>query len=178
MKENGKEKKIKLLEALIRELQESEEIQDMSLFTEEELDAPVDVARAMIVEMGTELVDVLGEFFFLPLENEEVLYFVSSITVMEEIPLDKQMDLAIAVARLNSLIPCGAFAMGNGGENLIYRYTVPVSAELDEEVKMTMLLTAVDTAIQEVDRFIAFLMLVAAGELSVDDMMSLLSKEG
>ena len=173
MKDKGK-----LLEMLMDELKDAEEIQDMSLFTAEELESPMDVVRAMIVEMGTELTDALGEFFFLPLENAEMLYFVSSILILEDIPVDRQTDLAVAAAGLNALIPCGSFAMGEDGASLVYRYTIPVPAELDEAVQRTMLLTAVDTAIQEVDRFSSFLMLVAEGELNVEDMKDILGKEG
>ena len=92
------EKKRKMLNVLIEELDESEDFEEISLFTAEELGAPADIARALISDVGSELIDVLGEFLFMPYEDEEMLYFTSVITLTDEIMADEQVDIALAIA--------------------------------------------------------------------------------
>ncbi len=87
------EKKRELLNALCSELEKVEYLEQTSLFTADELEAPADVVRTLINEIGTEFISVLGEFFFMPYEDEEVLYFATAITVSEDIPSDCRMDL-------------------------------------------------------------------------------------
>ena len=73
-------KKSKLLEELKKKLEESGNFGEMSVFTAKELDAPMDILRAEIPEFGSDLVSLLGEFFFLPIEDEGRVYFSTVIT--------------------------------------------------------------------------------------------------
>ena len=73
-------KKRELLNLLVSELEDAEDMEQTSLFTAEELNAPADAVRTLINEVGTEFISVLGEFFFLPYEDEEVLYFATAMT--------------------------------------------------------------------------------------------------
>lgn len=163
----------RLLTMLNEELQEAEDFEEVSLFTKDELEAPVDVVRGMIVDIGTELIPALTEFFFLPYEDEDMLYFSTLITITDEIQKDELADLSMAVARLNFDIPCGAFSISPDGESLVYKYTVPFPGDLDEEGQKTMMLTAVDAAINIVDAYEGYLALVLEGNLTADKMIDL-----
>ena len=169
------EKKRKMLNVLIEELDESEDFEEISLFTAEELGAPADIARALISDVGSELIDVLGEFLFMPYKDEEMLYFTSVITLTDEIMADEQVDIALAVARINYVIPNGCFSLGENGKSLVYRYTVPIPADLKDDDIKAMMLTAVDAALTVVDRFEGFLSLVIEGNLSPEEMMTIIT---
>ena len=112
------DKRNELLKIINEQLQDAEDFEEVSLFTKDELDAPVDIVRGMLTEVGTELVSVLAEFFFLPYEDEEMLYFTSAITVTDEILKDELVDISMAVARINFDLPCGGFSIGPDGESL------------------------------------------------------------
>lgn len=167
------EKKRELLNALISELNESEDMEQTSLFTAEELGTPADVVRTMINDVGAEMISVLGEFFFMPYEDEEVLYFSTAVTISEEIPAEYMADLENAAIRLNTMIPCGCFATGIGGDRLIYRYTAPFLASQDTGDQVSLMLTAVGASVDTLDRFTGYLALVADGKMSADEAVKL-----
>ena len=169
------EKKRELLNALVSELNEAEDLEQTSLFTAEELGTPADVVRTMITDVGTELISVLGEFFFMPYEDEEVLYFAAAVTISEELPAENMAELESAAVRVNTMIPCGCFATGITGDRLIYRYTAPFLASFDTADQVSMMLTAVGAVMDTLDRFTGYLSLVADGKMSADEMMKLAS---
>ena len=169
------EKKQELLKKLVTELEQSESLEQTSLFTAEELGTPADVVRTMINELGPDLISVLGEFLFLPFKDEEMLYFCTAITVTEEIPADARADLAVAVSRINSILPCGSFALGEESSTLIFKYTILIPAGADEEEQKRMMLTAVDNSIEMVDRNVGYLALVLSGDRTPESMMELVT---
>ncbi len=170
--------KRELLDKLVEELKESEDIGEVSLFTAEELDSPVDVVRALLIDMGSELLNMLGEYFFLPYEEEEVLYFTSVITITDEIEPDEIVTVSEAIARINYVLPCGCFALGDEGRNLVYRYTAPILADLDADKQMAMMLTAVDAGMMTVDKYEGYLMLAVDGAMTPSEMIDFIKGIG
>ncbi len=166
-----------LLRGLAEGLQDTEDFEEVSLFTKEELDGPVDVVRGMVTDMGTDLLNVLTEFFFLPYEDEEMLYFASAITVTDEIHSDEVADLSMALARINFELPCGSFSLTPDGESLVYKYTVPIPGDMDESVQKTIMLTAIDAAINVVDTYEGYLALVRDDNMTAEDMIKLIRGE-
>lgn len=164
----------RLLRSLADGLADAEDFEEVSLFTKEELDAPVDVVRGLIPEIGTEQISVLTEFFFMPFEDEDMLYFSSVITVTDEIAQEEVADLSLAVARINFDLPCGSFSVSPDGESLVYKYTVPVPGSVDESIQKDIMLTSIDAAINVVDRFEGYLALALEGNLSTKDLVKLL----
>ncbi|MCR5594679.1 MAG: hypothetical protein K6G12_02420 [Lachnospiraceae bacterium] len=165
------DKKMNLLEALAKELNEAEDIEQASVFTKEELNAPADVVRCQLNEMGADMLYLLGEFYFLPFEEEEVYYFSTAITVYDELPEEAAILMGVAASKLDYLLPCGAFTLSGDGSTLVYRYTAQLMADESEDKLIQKMLTAVDAAILTVDKFEGFLMLVAEGELTPEEMM-------
>ena len=169
------EKKRELLNALVEELEQDDDLEQTSLFTEQELGTPGDVVRTMINDVGPELISVLGEFFFMPYKDEEVLYFATAITLSEEIPEESREELETTAARINTMIPCGCFATGLAGDRLIYRYTAPFLSKQDTAEQKVLMLTAVSAAMNTVERFTGYLTLAASGKMNADEVMKLAS---
>lgn len=172
------DRKSKLLHAFADEINKSDDFEEASVFTSKELDTPVDMVRCIVTEVGTDLINALGEFYFLPFENEEVLYFTLTITLGDEVVPESVSDLESAVSKLDFYLPYGCFALGGEGSILVYKYTVPFRSADSEDEQMSSMLTALDAAVTICDRFEGYLMLVASGELAPDDMISQVMSNG
>lgn len=169
------DKKRSYLEALRKMLEDSGNFGEMSIFTAEELNTPMDILRAEIPGFGSDLVSVLGEFIFLPIEEENILYFSTVLTLMHSVPKEAAPDIADAVARLNYYLPCGSFALGDNDQNLVFRFMMPISKEeSDEDIERDMYL-AVNTGIGTADRFEGYLKLVAKGEITTKEMIGMIT---
>lgn len=169
------ERKRRLLEGLWEQLKEQEFIGEGSLFTADELGAPMDVLRAEIAEFGVELTSVLGEFFFIPLDDEGILYFSVVITLLNEAPKEAAADIAAAASRLNYYLPCGAYALGNDDRTLVYRNTLPLSADISDEALLKCMFTAADVAVGAAEGTEGSLRLVIKNEISVEEMVAMLT---
>lgn len=171
MKVNDRE----LLNKLADELNKVEDIEEASVFTSEELGTAMDMVRCLIKETGADLIDTMGECFFLPLDEEaEVSYFTTMITIIDEMDPEDSVHLAEAVARINFFLPVGSFAIDDEDRGLIFKYAVPVMNDASDEDKMKSMLTAVNVSLGVVDKYEGFLMLVATEELDPDKMMDLI----
>ncbi len=170
--------KRELLEELETELKEKESIGEISIFTAEELNAPTDILRAEITEFGPDLVSVLAEFFFIPIEDEETLYFTTVISIVLSMPPEAAPDIASTVARLNYYLPCGCYCLGNNDENLVYRLTLPLKADDDMEKQSADIYLSVNTAMEVAERYVGNLLLIKNNELSVKEMLDMLNNTG
>ncbi len=168
------ERKQKLLEALEAEFKKDEGIGEMSLFTKKELNAPMDILRAEIADFGSDLVSVLGEFFFLPFEADEVLFFSSMITLSSTVPMEAVPDVAAAVARLNYYIPNGCYALGNEDRNLVFRDTLTLKGDADIKDQGTAIMISADNAIMTAERYETHLRLLLKNEITVMEMVDML----
>ena len=165
-----------LLEALEAALKEDDGIGEMSVFTAKELDAPMDILRAEISGFGPDLVSVLGEFFFIPFEDEETLYFSTVITLSSTVPAEAVPDVTGAIARLNYYLPCGCFALGSEDKNLVYRHTALIDAKDKKEDQIKDIVRSSDIALGVAERFWANLLSVIKNEITVSEMMDSLLK--
>ena len=77
------DRKRKLLKELENFFREDEDIDEASLFTAEELEAPMDMLRVLVTGYGPGLIDILAEYSFIPLpsESDEIWYFSSVFTL-------------------------------------------------------------------------------------------------
>ena len=168
------EKKRELLTILARELNDAEDVESASLFTDEELGTDIDLVRCLVKETGADLIDTLAECFFLPLERQEsVSYFTTIFTIIDEMEPEYAQELAQAVARINFFLPVGTFAVDN--ENgLIFKYTVPIKDEESDDDKKKDMLTAFNLSLSVVDKYEGYLMLVATDELDSEKMIDLI----
>ncbi len=163
-----------LLDTLRSRLETDDGIGEISLFTAEELNSPVDILRAELTEFGPDLVSRLGEFFFMPVKDEGLLYFTTVITLSGNVPREAVPDVAAAVARLNYYIPCGCYALGDDDKNLIYRYTALLPDEKEKQAPGEMVISAALTAFSTAEKYLSFLLLVLNNEISVEEMVGMM----
>ncbi len=168
------EKKRELLTRFANELNDAEDVENSSLFTADELGTDVDVVRCLIKETGSDLIDTLGEFFFLPIGNEEVSYFTTMITIIDEMEPDEAAAFAEAVARINFFVPVGSFAIDEEESGLVFKYAVPIMDDASDDEKLKYMLTAFNASLGIVDKYEGYLMLVATGELEPEKMIDLI----
>ena len=170
-----KDKNRELLNALAAELNNAEDVEEASLFDAKELDTGFDLVRCLIRETGADLIDTLGECFFLPLdEDAELSYFTTLITVIDEMDPEDSVRFADAVARINFFLPAGAFAIDDEDRGLVFKYAVPVMNDAADADKMKSMLNAFNVSLSVVDKYEGALMLVATGELDPDKMIDLI----
>jgi len=170
-------KRINHLKTLEKMMADSGNFGETSIFTAKELNTPMDILRAEIPGFGSDLSSVLGEFVFLPIEEKNILYFSSIITLLGSVPKEAAADIADAVARLNYYLPCGCFSLGNNDENLVFRFMMPISEDKgDSEIEKDMFL-AVNTAIGTADRFEGYLKLVIKDEITTKEMLEMFTSE-
>ena len=165
------ERKQELLKALEEELKNNDMIGEMSLFTAEELNSPSDMLRAEVADFGTTGQSVLGEFLFLPIEDEELYHFVSVINLTFSLDPAASEEVTRAASRLNYYLPIGGFALGGENDaNLVFKYAVPVLADADSELQKKTIFAAADRALLYGERFEAYLSLILQDGVSLEDL--------
>ena len=85
-------------------------------------------------------------------------------------------DLAGAVARLNYILPCGCFAIGDNDKNLIYRFSVPIFGDEDKKRQEMEMSNAANTAILIAEKYEGYLKLVMNDNMTVDEMIKTVQK--
>jgi hypothetical protein len=163
------ERKQQLLKQLEAYFQNDEDIEDISLFTKEELGTSMDVLRALITGYGADLTDVLAEFSFLPFQNTEVLYFNTVITIRLDVPQEGVTALSGAVSKLNFYLPYGNFAISCDGSILIYKSSTAFPSDWDDNKLYELIETSADIALSVAESHIGLLSDVADGKMSLSE---------
>ncbi len=164
------ERKRKLLKRLEEYFVKEESVEEVSLFTKEELNTPMDMLRALTTEYGSYLIDVLAEFSFLPLEGkQEIWFFNSGITRMTNVPKKKVHELGSAISRLNFYLPYGSFALSPDGKMLIYKSVTALKADEDDDKLFEDIRLSADLALFFPEGQTGLLIDVAEGDLSLGD---------
>lgn len=167
------ERKLELLQALEKELKKDDLIGEMSLFTAEELNSPSDMLRAEIAEFGTTGQSVLGEFLFLPIEDEELLFFTAVINLTFTLDPSLTDEALRAASRLNYYLPVGEFALGGAEDsNLVFKYGIPILADADIKLQKKTVFAAADRALLYGERFEAYLSLMLEDGVSIEDLFA------
>ncbi len=163
-----------LLEALEEILNENEHTGEVSMFTAEELGAPMDILRAELTEFGPDLESVLAEFFFIPAENEDTMFFTTVITLSSTVPKEAVPDVAAAAARIDYYLPAGSFALGENDENLIFRHTALIDRGDDIKHQTAAVSKASLTSFSVAASFFGYLLMVMKDEITVEEAVNML----
>lgn len=169
------DRKNELLEALETQLKEDGDFGEMSIFTSKELNIQADILRVEIPEFGPDLVSVLGEFFFLPIEDEDNLFFTNVISLSNTVPPEAAPDVAAAAARVNYLLPCGCFALGNEDKNFVYKNTAVLSNKDSKDEQLKEIKRSVDASLGSAETFYSYLLPVFKNDITVDEMINMLN---
>lgn len=168
----------KLKKDLLTQLEEfyknDEDVEEASIFTAEELGAPMDMLRVLITEYGPGLIEVLGEFSFIPFKDSEVLYFSSVLTIMTNVPKDGASALSGAISRLNYYLPYGGFALSPDGSTLVYKSVSALRADHTAKKLYEDIELASDMSLLIPEGYTDLLMRVAVGDLLLDDFIATL----
>ena len=164
------DRKLELLKKLEKSFADDPDIEEVSVFTKEELNAPMDVLRMLVTDYGPGLIDVLAEFSFIPFEGEaEVWYFSSVVTIANNIPQHAVSSVAGAVSRLNFLLPYGSFGINPAGDTLVFKnVTLIKTADPDKNILDNMEL-AVDRALFIPESHTDLLIGIAEGRVLLSD---------
>lgn len=111
-----------------------------------------DMLLVQHTELGKDIDEVLGAYYFLPAPEEigSFRYFAATMTLCEEIPKSAQEKLAAAVAVVNSLIYFGTFTLSLDGTVLTYRHVTVIPDEMDEKILSQTVRGTMINAISEV----------------------------
>ncbi len=168
------ERKRELLKKLETFFNEDDGVAEVSLFTKEELDTPMDVLRLLITDYGPGLMDVLAECSFLPLQDPDVLYFTTVITVRMDIPEAGLSSLSGAVSRLNFFLPYGGFSVSGDGTMLIYKACAAFPSGWEDEQLYKLMEISADSALYTAESHTGPLSQVADGQLALSDYLTTL----
>lgn len=171
------ERKRELLKRLEAFFSKDEDIDEVSLFTKEELETPMDVLRVLITGYGPGLMDVLVECSFLPLPDTEVLYFNTVITVRMDVPQEGVSALSGAIAKLNFFLPYGGFAVNGDGSMLVYKSSTAFLSENPDDKLYELMELSADTSVLVAENYTEMLSQVADGQLTLNDFLETLSQE-
>ena len=160
-----------LLQSLMKVLEDYDDMEDIALQDAEAEGTSFKVLRATVTGFGVQLLDAVVECVFMPIGNaDEELYFSLVLTLADDLPAEHVDELAAAVARVNYILPGGCFAIGNADKNLVYRYTLPMTASSDDTQLGKQMELALDMGLVVAERFASSLALVALGQMSVEEM--------
>ena len=159
------ERKRVLLERLEKYYKEDEDVTQASVFTGKELGVPMDVLRVLVGSYGAGLMDILGEFSFLPVEGDEVWFFTSVLTIMLDVPKESVPSLAIAIAKLNFYLPYGAFCLSGDGKMLTYKAATTIRSDRDDDKIYEDMELAAETSLLVPENYVFALEQIADGKL-------------
>lgn len=169
------DKKLGLLKKLESFLTDELNVDEASLFTKEELNAPMDVLRALVTDYGPGLIDVMAEFSFIPFEGpEEVLYLSSILTIKTDVPKDGVSALAGAASRLNFYLPCGAFCVNPSGDMLVFKNTTLLRSDHPDDILFGDMTVAADRLLSVPESYTDLLIKVSEGKLLLNDFINTL----
>lgn len=106
-------------------------------------------------DMGLEDEEVMGEFYFMPLEEENLKFHLFNIvfTITENMPKDKQEELGRAATHLNFYLPVGAFIFDMEEDILAFKYSALVPVETNAEKAVDMLDGSISLSLRMVGKF-------------------------
>ena len=175
MDKETEQRKSGLLKQMEDFFQSDEGVEEASIFTAEELGTPMDMLRIFVTDYGPGLIDILGEFSFIPFEGpQEVWYFSSVLTIMTGIPKDGVSSLAGAISRLNFYMPYGCFAISPDGDMLVYKAVTAVRADHDDKVIYEDIELSADKALTFAENYTDLLIKVADGGMPLKDFIDTL----
>ncbi len=132
----------------------------------------LNVLHTMLGHRGEE---VMGEYYFLPLEGENKYHLFSSVlTLTEEMPDSRYDVLGQAANALNFFLPVGSLVFSRSDEIMAYKYTslIPVTATVEEA--LGIIDGHIGLATHIVDRYVDPLIDLMQEEISLEDFLDLL----
>ncbi len=133
----------------------------------------VEVLAVVLDDVAVEGYDATAEYFFLPSgEDDEIQYFVSLITLAEDLPQENLSELCMAVSSINTFIPAGAFAIDPVARSLIYKHTYEMPIDADDAVVKDNMDLSMGVAMQMIISFAYLLVEVSDGKRTAENALN------
>ncbi len=142
--------------------------------TENETEQPI--LSVLFDEMGNGDGEVFGEFCFTPVVSEEdaVQFFLSVITLTEELQKEHLATLYEAMSYINFILPTGGFSVDAGHGYLVFRLGTPIPINIKGDKLYEQMQIASGNAVAMCDAYYELLLQVAAGEIGIDEVKEFL----
>ena len=169
------EKRHALLESLNEEMKAAE----IAAVIRQEEGAP-EMLSAMLDELGDGDTEIVGDFFFRPLETEddEVQYFSVVITITDEIPGERLTALYEAISYVNFSLPAGCFSIDREHRFFCFVLSVPLPIGMEDGALREEMGLASANAIAIADAYLGILTDVLSGRAGVDGVVQFLGGLG
>lgn len=137
---------------------------------------PTDILTTLHREMGPRSDEVMGEYYFMPVEGEgvDIHCFSVSLTLSEDLPENKVAILQEAIRSLNYYLMDGVFLISPDGTQLIYRCTTVFKMTLPYELAMDMIQIIIGLSLQTVEKWVESLLDLESGDAELEDFMELI----
>ena len=136
-----------------------------------------DSLTAFFEDLTAEGNETIGEFFFLPFEDDETAdmqLFVNYFTIAEDVSEEYLTDVVYAASVLNSYIPVGTFAYDAAAGSLIYRHATELTLPLSDEELSDRIDHSMGMAVDTLQRFGYLLLEVSDGERTAESVLETL----
>ena len=124
-------------------------------------------------DVGIHGEEVMGEYYFAPLAEEDSLiqYFIVTQTLTEDLPAEHLEALQLALTKINFTLPKGAFVIDKNDHVLTYRYVSVYRDNEDPERMREMIRYHIVTSLRFVGDWIDVLTGLMEGTLSKEKFM-------
>ncbi len=111
-----------------------------------------DMLLVQHTEIGKEIDEILGAYYFVPAPEElgPFQYFFTTLTLSEEIPEETRESMAAAVTLINSLMPFGTFVISSDFSVISYRHATLLPNDVDESTLSLTVNATMINALSEV----------------------------
>ncbi len=174
LKEGGRELQIRVLEALKKSVAL---YGDESEITHPEWDGETfDVLTAELTRFGERRDTCMGEYFFRTVagDPEGSQYFISLITLRNDIPAERVPELAFALSMTNFYIETGCFAISKPADLLVFRNTRSFPGDTPEEVLIKECRLQTEEAYEIASKYCTPILAVAEHSMELKDYLDLL----
>ena len=178
LNEGGREVRLKALESVAEQIRrlygDRVEITHPILKGRE-----LDVATAALSNFGEHRDTCMGEYFFKPVPGDPDggQYFISLITLRNDVPIQQVPELAFALSMTNFYIETGCFALDKPTELLVYRGTRTFSGDTPEEVLIRECVLKMEEAYNIASKYATPVLALAEGSMKLMEFLELLKTE-
>ena len=136
--------------------------------------APMDIVHILIKNYGLLSLPAAGTFYFLPVANDEMMYFSCEIEYAEEMQQGQLPEVCQAVAAINYCLPYGNYCVDVTSGALKYRLSVPIIADITYEELMGQLNLLVAHTLEMGEKYSYLLTELGYDNIELDDVLSAL----
>lgn len=137
-----------------------------------------EMLTVLFEDLPADGVDAIGEFFFMPLGDEDDMQiFQNVITLDEEVNEEMLPELLLAIIALNNTIPLGAFGVDLAQKSLVYRHSYEMPFPLSSDELKNLVDLSMGMAVSVVKEFAYLLIEVADGKRGAESIVQLLEME-